>query len=201
MAIQSPFIPVINQSKQTINPVINPFSLKGTIGKPTLLTANSTPISTPALPNSQNMSSIQSPMKVGASSAIPKTNMTPANMSYAAPADMKKSNYQGSSIVEYLNSLGQASDYGTRSSLASKYGIQNYVGSAAQNTQLLNILRGSQSSSNPVIPTVQYNTPAGPTNSKGDIINPDTGSITPASIPATPVVPEVSAYDMVKRVI
>ena len=64
MAIQSPFIPVINQSKQTINPVINPFSLKGTIGKPTLLTANSTPISTPALPNAQNMSSIQSPMKV-----------------------------------------------------------------------------------------------------------------------------------------
>ena len=125
--------------------------------------------------------------------------MTPANMSYAAPADMKKSNYQGSSIVEYLNSLGQASDYGTRSSLASKYGIQNYVGSAAQNTQLLNILRGSQSSSNPVIPTVQYNTPAGPTNSKGDIINPDTGSITPASIPATPVVPEVSAYDLAAK--
>jgi len=54
--------------------------------------------------------------------------------------------YTGSSIVDYLKSIGQASDYSSRAALAKQYGISNYTGSAEQNTQLLNTLR-SQSSS------------------------------------------------------
>jgi LysM repeat protein len=48
--------------------------------------------------------------------------------------------YTGTSIVDYLNSVGQASDYNSRAKLAAKSGISNYTGTAAQNTQLLGML-------------------------------------------------------------
>lgn len=47
------------------------------------------------------------------------------------------------SIVDYLNSVGQKSDYASRAQLAASKGISGYTGSAQQNTQLLNMLRGS----------------------------------------------------------
>jgi len=54
--------------------------------------------------------------------------------------------YSGGSIVDYLNSSGQKSDYATRAGLAQKYGITGYGGTAEQNTQLLNAMRnGTQS--------------------------------------------------------
>lgn len=46
------------------------------------------------------------------------------------------------SVVDYLGSKGQASDFGSRTALAGQYGIQNYTGTAAQNTQLLRALQG-----------------------------------------------------------
>jgi hypothetical protein len=49
--------------------------------------------------------------------------------------------YTGPSIVDYLNSIGQPSDYSSRAVLARQKGIQNYTGTADQNTQLLGILR------------------------------------------------------------
>lgn len=51
------------------------------------------------------------------------------------------STYTGTSIVDYLKSVGQASDYATRKTLATSKGISNYSGTAEQNTQLLNMLR------------------------------------------------------------
>lgn len=82
--------------------------------------------------------------------------------------------YTGSSIVDYLGSLGQASDFGSRTNLAKQYGIVNYSGTADQNTQLLNTLRTKATTppagavpAAPVAPTVQQptyqqpNTPAG----------------------------------------
>ena len=54
------------------------------------------------------------------------------------------------SIVDYLNGQGQDSSYAARKQLAEKNGIQNYRGTAQQNTQLLGILRsGSGQSSGP----------------------------------------------------
>lgn len=50
--------------------------------------------------------------------------------------------YQGNSIVDYLKSVGQPSDFASRATLAASKGISGYVGSAEQNTQLLNMLRG-----------------------------------------------------------
>src|SRR5690625_2778358 len=56
------------------------------------------------------------------------------------------STYQGSSIVDYLKSIGQPSSFNHRKALASKHGISNYTGTAAQNTRLLNALRGDKPS-------------------------------------------------------
>ena len=47
------------------------------------------------------------------------------------------------SIVDYLKSQGQDSSYASRKKLAEQYGIGGYSGTAAQNTALLNALRGS----------------------------------------------------------
>lgn len=52
--------------------------------------------------------------------------------------------YTGTSIVDYLNSLGQASDKPSRAKLAKSKGIQGYTGTAQQNTQLLGLLRQGQ---------------------------------------------------------
>jgi len=52
------------------------------------------------------------------------------------------STYKGPSIVDYLSSIGKPSDYTSRANLAQQMGIQGYTGTAEQNTQLLNTLRG-----------------------------------------------------------
>lgn len=45
------------------------------------------------------------------------------------------------SVQDYLESQGQDGSYAARKKLASQYGIQNYRGTAQQNTQLLGILK------------------------------------------------------------
>lgn len=47
------------------------------------------------------------------------------------------------SIVDFLNSVGQPSDFATRAKIAAQNGITNYTGTAEQNTQLLNKLRST----------------------------------------------------------
>lgn len=64
--------------------------------------------------------------------------------------------YTGSSIVDYLKSVGQASDYNSRASLAAQKGITGYTGSAAQNTQLLGMLN-TPAPYQPPPPTSTYN--------------------------------------------
>jgi len=51
------------------------------------------------------------------------------------------SSYQGPSVVDYLSSVGQANDFGSRSELARNLGITNYTGTADQNTRMLELLR------------------------------------------------------------
>ena len=50
--------------------------------------------------------------------------------------------YEGVSIVDYLKSVGQPTDYASRAKIAASKGISGYSGSAQQNTLLLNMLRG-----------------------------------------------------------
>ena len=47
------------------------------------------------------------------------------------------------SIVDYLKSQGQPSDMESRKALAASYGIVGYTGTAAQNVQLLALVKGS----------------------------------------------------------
>lgn len=46
------------------------------------------------------------------------------------------------SVVDYLNSTGQPSDFSSRKNLASALGIADYTGTVAQNQQLISHLRG-----------------------------------------------------------
>jgi hypothetical protein len=51
--------------------------------------------------------------------------------------------YTGSSIVDYLKSIGVDSSFSARARYAANYGISNYQGTAEQNLQLLNLMRSS----------------------------------------------------------
>jgi hypothetical protein len=48
------------------------------------------------------------------------------------------------SIVDYLKSIGQPSDFASRQKLAEQYGIKDYRGTAEQNIQLLALLKSGQ---------------------------------------------------------
>ncbi|MCZ1180111.1 DUF3597 family protein [Alkalihalobacillus clausii] len=53
-----------------------------------------------------------------------------------------KGDQKTTSLVDYLKSINVDSSFSNRAKLAATNGIKNYEGTAAQNTQLLNILRG-----------------------------------------------------------
>lgn len=67
--------------------------------------------------------------------------------SSSSSTNTSSSTYTGSSIVDYLKSIGQDSSFANRKKLAAANGISNYTGTASQNTQLLNKLRGGSGSS------------------------------------------------------
>ncbi len=56
-------------------------------------------------------------------------------------ASKPKGDEKTKSIVDYLKSIGESHSFANRKKLADKYGIKNYSGTAAQNTQLLKKLR------------------------------------------------------------
>lgn len=71
-----------------------------------------------------------------------KRPVSDTNAFLRAPAsDIPVRGHTGLSIVDYLNSIGQPSDFSSRAVLAQQQGIQNYTGTAEQNTQLLSQLR------------------------------------------------------------
>ncbi|MGI6551359.1 MAG: DUF3597 family protein [Syntrophomonadales bacterium] len=111
--------------------------------------------------------------------------------------------YTGTSIVDYLKSIGQDSSYSARSALASQYGITNYTGSADQNLALLNKLKNNSGS----IPTItqpktletsntaQTSTNDLLTNALAELQKRLTTNITPkttSDIKDTPIIPEQS---------
>ena len=62
----------------------------------------------------------------------------------AAGSGKKQSSSNNGSIVDYLAGKNQAFDKGSRGKLAAQYGIQNYTGTAEQNTQLLKKLQSGE---------------------------------------------------------
>jgi hypothetical protein len=119
--------------------------------------ASSGAISTQPVTTSPVISAPVTATKVQPSGSLAPTtgvvNKAPTNGSIGLLST--SSSYAGVSVVDYLKSAGQASDYNSRATLAAKYGITGYSGTAAQNTQLLNLLRGGQSSgsSSTIIPS------------------------------------------------
>lgn len=96
-----------------------------------LLPARPGPTTTPVPPAPSN-------------SPTPPAPTTPAPVTNPAPKPQQQpSAYSGSSVVDYLKSVGQDASFGTRSRLATEKGIKNYAGTAQQNTELLKLLRGS----------------------------------------------------------
>jgi len=77
------------------------------------------------------------------------------------------STYAGPSIVDYLKSVGQPSDYASRAKMAQQYGVTNYTGTAEQNTQLLGTLRGAGASASqqPTAPATSAQQASTPTTS------------------------------------
>lgn len=69
---------------------------------------------------------------------IASTTIPPVNTSQPSAQNVNATPYTGNSIVDALNQGGQASDFASRTALATKEGIQGYTGTADQNTQLLN---------------------------------------------------------------
>jgi len=64
--------------------------------------------------------------------------------------------YLGTSIVDYLKSVGQQSDFASRSKLAKEKGIANYTGASEQNLNLLNTLRTAAEAPPAQPPTVGW---------------------------------------------
>ncbi len=102
-------------------------------------------------PTGQPIPNVAAPLNPGALAAAgvqPPQGVAgaPINLAGTTPAAqtgvLPQSSYTGPSIVDYLNSIGMPSDRNSRAQLALAQGIQGYRGTAEQNTQLLNSLRG-----------------------------------------------------------
>lgn len=89
------------------------------------------------------------------------TGLTPSTPKVTTPtvAPANNSTYSGPSVVDYLASTGQASDYASRAKLAAEKGITGYTGTASQNTQLLNTLKLNTGGSIPSTAITNAQTP------------------------------------------
>lgn len=149
-----------NMGMKTTTPAISP-NVKSPIPAPSPTPAQAptvptnltslTPLLSSILPQQKDQSSnvLSQYGFPGYAGNIGKTQPAPTPAPQAPGAPKTASTYTGGSIVDFLNSTGQKSDFSTRKALAEKNGITNYQGTAAQNTQLLNTLRGGQASQQP----------------------------------------------------
>lgn len=69
-------------------------------------------------------------------------------------ASTGSSSYTGTSVVDYLKSIGADSSFANRKILATSYGITGYTGTASQNTKLLAYLLADGDDGNEVSSTV-----------------------------------------------
>ena len=116
---------------------------------------------------------------------------TPAPTPAPVPAPTA---YTGLSIVDYLKSIGKASDFASREKSAISAGIKNYRGTAEQNTALLNYLRAGTPI--PVIPKVSVPTPTpAPVPTAVSVTVPP-----PAPVPAPIAYTGVSIVDYLKSI-
>lgn len=160
------------------------FNNDPTVYKNSLFGSNNTPVINPTPIYSAPIAPIATPAPVA---TPPITTPTPTQASIYSPA----ASYTGSSVSDFLKTAGQANDYNSRAKLAAQYGINGYAGTAAQNTQLLNILKGYATGNvnnlgvpNAVATTDQIPTPGTPIDSSqlGFDTTTDIGKILAAAV-------------------
>lgn len=76
-------------------------------------------------------------------------NPQPGQQPQTQPTQQPAGNMSTNSIVDYLNSVGQNSSFTARQALAQKVGISGYTGTATQNSQLLQAVRGQSAGTSP----------------------------------------------------
>jgi len=82
----------------------------------------------------------------------PELNVGDYYKTFTQNNDNQKTNKKSDfSVVNYLNSIGQKSDFSTRKSLAKIYGIDNYRGTADQNIMLAEKIKRNQGKSNKTV--------------------------------------------------
>ena len=88
----------------------------------------------------------KTPLQVGGGISIGNPDAaqkTPAKTTEGG-SNKKQPSSSGGSIVDYLAGKNQEFDKASRAKLAARYGIQNYTGTAQQNTDLLNKLKADE---------------------------------------------------------
>jgi hypothetical protein len=87
---------------------------------------------------------------------VPKYDKEPEKTTSGANTNKINGAYTGNSIVDYLVSIKQPSDFESRRKLAAKYGIKDYTGTATQNAKLLKLLKSGAAPQNNVSSTQYY---------------------------------------------
>ncbi|ROL55632.1 DUF3597 family protein, partial [Bacteroidetes/Chlorobi group bacterium Naka2016] len=101
-------------------------------------------VPTPAIPQALKTETKTTPVSSGPITQVSSKviSSTPASPTTGKPITQPL-NVQ-TSIVDYLKSIGQPSDFASRTQLASQVGIKDYRGTAEQNIQLLRTLQGGE---------------------------------------------------------
>lgn len=109
------------------------------------------------------MGTIPSPVPASVPAASPLPSITPALTPPFVPGnpntDQSPDIFGNAelSIIDYLSSIGQSSDFDSRASLAAQNGISDYTGTAEQNIRLLGLIKNpiAQKTSNEEVPAIQ----------------------------------------------
>lgn len=76
-----------------------------------------------------------------------------------SPNKESNTTYKGSSIVDYLKSIGEDSSVSNRKKLAKEYGVKKYKTTAEKNSELLNVMRDGKKPSKEKAPTSSNGSP------------------------------------------
>jgi hypothetical protein len=120
-----------------VSPSGTPYPLTSTGQVPTM--PSGAPVPVPTVAGKTVSPELQKQIELNAKAA----SLVKTQADYLKSKQPAGGGYTGVSIVDYLVSIGQPYDYASRTKLAASKGITNYTGTAEQNTQLLNMLRGT----------------------------------------------------------
>lgn len=122
------------------------------------------------------------------------TTANPAPATTTPTTATGTTSYSGPSIVDYLNSIAQPSDFASRAVMAAQHGITNYTGTAAQNTQLLNTLRSATSTGSTAPGTNPSGITSGGTSPTSGTSNTGTATTNDPYANLDPVAKQVKMY-------